>query len=234
MRQGLIVSLLLAKRVSFVQWTIRGTGWYAYAMSLFCFLWMPLFYLFWRSVTGNTTATGGVWALILGSIIALVHFFLGSMVEPGGFGLSRWLSGCIDIVALPALAPLLVYLVLLSLKIISGTFDFANFSLLWLIPGAAISAVSRSSQNDPILLVLVPLLWAAIAVGIPFFITLILKSKTLVIVLAALAILIVPLAAASSYWAFFSQKTSLGFLFFVIAAMPMLISMGLVIFRPGD
>jgi hypothetical protein len=78
-------------------------------MSLFCLLWTPLLYLFWRSIspTGESGA-GGVWALLLGSFFALFQFFFGALVGPGGFGFSRWLSGCIDVITLPALLPLLV------------------------------------------------------------------------------------------------------------------------------
>ena len=186
---------------------------------------MPLFYLLWRTISGCDTPAGGIWALLLGSIVALIQFFLGSLVEPGGFGFSRWVSGCIDIVTLPALAPILIYLFLVGLKIVSGTADFASFAILWLIPGAAMRAVSWSSQNDPILLVLVPVLWTAIAVGVSFFITIIQNSRVFVIILAFLAILIIPLTAACSYWAFYSQKSTLGFLFLSAAAAPMLVSM---------
>ena len=202
-------------------------------MSLFCLLWMPLFYLFWRTVTGNNTAAGGVWALLAGSVIALLQFFLGSLVDARGFGFSRWVSGFIDIVTLPALVPLLIYFALISLKIITGTMDFANFALLWLIPGAAIRTLGWSSLNDPILLVLVPILWTAIAVGIPFFIALILSSPKWVIAPASLAILIIPFAAASSYWAFYSQKASMGFLFLLVAAAPLLVSMVLSFVKAG-
>ena len=200
-------------------------------MSFFCFLWLPLFYLFWRSVTGSISAAGGVWALILGSIIALVQFFLGTLIDPGDFGFSRWVSGFVEIIALPALAPIVIYFILASLKIISGSLDFANFTLLWLIPGAAIRAVSWSSLNDPILLILVPVLWTAIAVGIPFFITLILESPRWVIFPSSLAILCIPLAAACSYWAFYSQKASLGFLFCLTATVPMVFSLVMAYFK---
>ena len=214
--------------------TIRGRFGKLSSMSLFCLLWIPLFYLFWRFVAGNSNAAGGVWALLVGSIVALVQFFLGDLIQSGGFGLSRWLSGLIDIVTLPALAPILVYLILIGFRIISGTMDFANFALLWLIPGAAIRAVSWSSQSDPILLLLVPFLWTAIAVGIPFFITLILNSPKWMIAPASLAILIIPYAATSSYWAFFSQKTSQGFLYLLAAAAPMVVSMVLSFIQAGE
>ena len=202
-------------------------------MSLFCILWIPLFYLFWRSIT-SSNASGGVWALIAGSVVALVQFFLGPFVEPGGFDFHRWMSGCIDIVVLPALAPLLVYLLLFCLKIITGTVDFAGFALLWLIPSAVFRALSWGAQPDPILLVLVPILWTAVAVGIHFFVTIILDSRPIVIVLSSLAILFIPVAAASSFWAFFSQKTTMGFLFLIAAAVPMLVSVTLSFIRAGN
>ena len=207
---------------------------YLLYMTVFCLLWMPLFYLFWRAVTENDSPAGGVWALIAGSLVAMLQFFLGNLAEPGGFGVSRWVSGFVDIVALPALAPLLIYLFLVGFKIVSGTIDFANFALLWLIPCGAIRTLSWSSLNDPILLILVPLLWTAIAVGIPFFIGIILKSRIIVIIPAFLAILIIPFAAVFSYWAFYAQKVSLGFLFFSAAAVPMLVSMILSFIRSGD
>ena len=200
-------------------------------MSLYCLLWMPVFYLFWRSVTENKSSAGGVWALIIGSIVALIQFFLGALLDPLGFGFSRWMSGFVDLVSLPALAPILVYFILVCLKFVQGAFEFTNFALLWLIPGAAIRAVSWSAQSDPILLVLVPFLWTAVAVGVSFFLTIILKSRVFVIVVSSLAILVIPFAAASSYWAFYSQKSMEGSLFLTIAAAPMIVSMVLSFIR---
>ena len=161
----------------------------------------------------------------------MLQFFLGHIIEPGGFGFSRWMNGFIDIVALPALTPILLYLLLVVLGIIRGNIDFTNFALLWLIPAGAISAVSWSAQNDPTLLVLVPLLWTAIAVGIPFFMSLIQNSHWAVIILASLGIIIIPLAAATSYWAFFSQQFILGFLFYFVASAPMKVYMVLSFIR---
>ena len=192
------------------------------SMTLFCLLWVPFFYLFWRSISGNTSAQG-VWAFLVGSVVALLQFFLGPMVEPGGFDLSRWASGCIDIVVLPALAPLLVCFILYCLKMTNGSADFANFALLWLIPGAALRALSWSSLQDPIFLVLVPVLWTAIIVGVSLFIVVIQNSRVPVKVLSFLAIFIIPFAAASSYWAFYSQKTNMGIIFLAVAAAPMFV-----------
>ena len=193
-------------------------------MSFFCLFWTPLFYFFWCAITGSNASSGGVWAFLAGSVVALLHFFLGPLVDPGGFGLSRWLSAFVDIVTLPALAPFFLYLVLFGLKVIGGTANFANFALLWIIPGAIVRALSWISLHDPILLVLVPVLWTAIAVGVSFFISLMRTGRALAIIAAILCLPIVPLAAASSYWAFYGQKTFMGFLFLTAAATPMLVS----------
>jgi hypothetical protein len=203
-------------------------------MSLFCLLWIPLFYLFWRSVTGYNTSAGGVWAIIVGSIVAMIRFFLGNLIDPGGFGLSRWVSGCIDIVVLPALAPILIYFFLVCFKFVSGGIDFANFALLWLIPCSAARALSGGSQSDPLLLVLVPVLWTAIAAGVSFFINIIQKGRPLVILSSALAIIIIPLAASCSYWAFYAQRNYLGLLFLFATLAPMLVSMILSFIKAED
>jgi hypothetical protein len=194
-------------------------------MSLFCLLWMPLFYLFRRSITGGEGSAGSVFALLLGSIAAIFQFFFGSLVSPGGFGLSRWISGFVDIVSLPALVPLIVCLFCAIFRVFAGTPDFVNFTLLWLIPAAALRTLSWNSRNDPILLVLAPLLWTAIALGIPFFMNIIgSRGRLPVIIPAVLAILAIPVLAAAVYWAFFSQKTVLGFCLFFITLAPMVVS----------
>ena len=193
-------------------------------MSLFCMLWVPLFYLFRRSVSGEG-GSGGVWALLLGSVTAIFQFSFGYLVNPGGFGLSRWLSGFMDIVSLPVLIPILVYAILILFKSFQGNTDFANFALLWIIPVAALRAVSWSALSDPVLLVMVPLLWTAVAVGISFFIQCItVRLRWYVVIPSVLCILALPLAAASAYWAFFTQQELLGFLLFFATLIPLLVS----------
>jgi hypothetical protein len=193
-------------------------------MSLFCFLWMPLFYLFWRSIAESGTDTGGVWALLLGSVVAFIRFLVGSFVNPGAFGLSRWFSACVDIVALPAVLPLLACAIFSRLRRVPGPANYANFALLWLIPGAAIRAVSWSTRNDPALLVLVPLLWTAIAGGIPFFIKMIEGPAKSTHAPAFAAMGALPFLSATVYWAFFAQKTALGFLLLAPTLAPLVIS----------
>ena len=193
-------------------------------MSLFCLLWLPFFYLFWRVLSGNKIFSGGVWALVMGSIVAMLQFFLGSFFDPEGFGLSRLINGFVDIITLPALLPFFIYSLLIAFRVITGNIDFVGFALLWLIPSGAIRAFSWSSQSDPVHMVLIPLLWTSIAVGLPFFAGLFRYRRVYVIFPACLGLLLVPFAATCAYWAFYAQKAIWGFLFLMFAATPMLVA----------
>ena len=203
-------------------------------MAFFCILWAPLFYMFRRSL-GTNSGSGGVWALLLGSIIAIVQFFFGDIINPGGFGLSRWISAFVDIVSLPVILPMLVYLLFLVFRITSSdSIDFAGFTLLWLIPAAGLRAIGWGSENDPVVLVLVPLLWTALAVGISFFIELILHyMRWYVIILAGICILLLPLLASTAWWAFYSQKNFYGYIFLSAAFVPTIISIILLYKKAG-
>jgi hypothetical protein len=150
---------------------------------------------------------------------------LDDFVYPGGFGLSRFISACVDIVLLPVLLPILVYLIIILIKALSSPYDFANFALIWMIPVAAFRAVGWSAGGDAVFLVLVPLLWTAIAVGISFFIGLFTHFfRWYVIIPCALGILILPFAASVSWWAFYSQLFSWGLLFLGVSMIPFLLS----------
>ena len=193
-------------------------------------LWVPLFYFLRRSFIGG--GAGGVWALLFGSITAILQFLLGNLVSPGGFGFSRWFFGFIDIVSLPVLVPVVICLILFLFRGFSGDPDFANFALLWLIPIAALRAISWGSANDPILLVAVPLLWTALAVGIPFFIHLMMGSfRWYTAIVSVICIVLLSALAAASYWAFFSQQTLIGFLLLFASHIPMGISFGIDVSR---
>jgi len=200
-------------------------------MSLFCLLWVPFFYLLRRSITG-AGSSGGVWALLLGSITAIIQFFLGNFVNPGGFGFTRLLFGFIDVVSLPVLIPLLLCLLIFIFRGLLSEVDFANFALLWMIPVAALRTISWSSANDPILLVMVPLLWTAIACGIGFFINWMTGNfRWWKAVVSFPCIVLLPLIAAGSYWAFFSQQTLYGFLLLFAANIPLGISLTFDVLR---
>jgi hypothetical protein len=194
-------------------------------MILFCFLWMPLFYLFWRSLNDRSSLEGGTWALILGAVLAFFRFFLGSFINAGGFGFSRWVSACIDYVALPVALPYAVCLVFAAFRLISTQSNFTNIAFLWLIPVAAGRFLGWSSQNDPILLMAVPVLWTAVTLGMGFFVQIIQNGFGPVMIPAALGAAVLPLIGATSYWAFFGQRNTLGFLLFGVCLVPMLVSL---------
>jgi hypothetical protein len=167
-----------------------------------------------------------VWALLLGSITAVLQFLLGNHVSPGGFGVSRWLFGFVDIVSLPVLIPLVLCVLLFIFRGLGSEVDFTSFALLWLIPVAALRAIGWGPTNDVILLVAVPLLWTALAVGIPYFITLMAhNSRPFVIIPSILGILALPAVTALVYWAFFSQKTVLGFVLLAVVYVPSVFSL---------
>jgi hypothetical protein len=190
-------------------------------MIVFCLFWVPVFFLFRRTFAGEDGG-GGVWALLLGSITAILQFFLGYLVSPGGFGFSRWLFGFVEIVSLPVLIPLILYVLLYVFRGFSGSADFANFALLWLIPVAALRAIGWGPTNDTILLIAVPLLWTALAVGIPFFINWTANNfRWYTVTASVLCLLLLPLTAATAYWAFFSQQTALGFLLLFVTHIPL-------------
>ncbi|MDR0502892.1 MAG: hypothetical protein LBH16_06165 [Treponema sp.] len=193
-------------------------------MSFFCLLWVPLFYFLRRAIR-HSSSSGGVWALLLGSIMAIVQFFLGYLISPGGFGFSRLYFGFIEIVSFPVLVPLFIYTFVAIRRRFKGDIDFTNFALLWIIPVGALRAISWSSTNDPILLVIVPLLWTSIAAGIPFFIRWMTGGfRWFKAVVSIPCILIIPVLGASVYWAFFSQRTITGIILLVAANIPIAFS----------
>ena len=196
-----------------------------WVMRLFCLLWIPLFYFFRRSVS---SCTGGryILTLLLGCAALVFQFFPGPLVTPGGFGLSRWLSGFIDVTAMPVILPLLVCLLFILLKIFPANTDAAGFALLWLIPLAAFHSISWRSQGSLISLVFVPALWTAQAVGIPFFTGFITRNPRWYITASTvLGIAALPLAATASWWAFFCQRTLLGALLLCLSFVPAVISL---------
>jgi hypothetical protein len=205
--------------------------WQNVPMSLFCFLWTPLLYLFWRSIAPlpgasnmRFASSGEIWALLLGSAAAFVRFLSGPFISPGAFGLSRWASACVDVIALPAALPLLVCALLVRLRAPGVAANYAIFALLWLVPGSVMATANRSAPNDPSLLALTAVLRTAVAAGIPWFAVMTGKPRSRLFVPRALAATVFPFLAATVYWAFFSQRTWLGILLLVPALAPMAIS----------
>jgi len=190
-------------------------------MSLFCLLCIPLLY-FLRRTPGEGKS---IWALPLGGLAVIFRYFTGSLVTTGGFGFSRWMSGFVDIATLPVLVPLFAALLLVMLRIFPDSLDYAGFTLLWLVPLAAIRSISGGFPPSPLPLIFVPLLWIAQALGIPFFIGWILKKpRWYVIFPSVLGIAALPFIATTSWWAFFVQRSLLGFLLLIASLIPAAIS----------
>ena len=183
-----------------------------------------MFYLFWRSLNDESALEGGTWALLLGTIIAFFRFFLGNFVNAGGFGLERWVSACIDIVGLPVALPFIICVLFALFRIISAQVNFTNYTFLWLIPVAAVRTLGWSSQNNPILLMGVPVLWTAVALGMGLFIRIVQNGWGLGLIPAILGAIALPLVGATAYWALFSQYNLLGISLFIVCCIPMIIS----------
>jgi hypothetical protein len=179
-------------------------------MSVFCLLWIPLFFLFWSALVPYTIDVSGALAVVLGSVVAILQFFFGNLIVGGAFGRERWIGVFVDVAALPALLPLLVYALFLLLRIAKDPTGFGSFSLIWLAPSGILRTVQWGAENDPAKLLLIPVLWTSIAVCVSSFINLWLRKKTLAVAACSMAgaALIAPLAA-TVYWAFFSQKMAL-------------------------
>jgi hypothetical protein len=184
--------------------------------------------LFWVSLRPPTTKdSGGLWALLLGSAFALARFITGPWVSSGEFGLSRWLSALVDTVGLPALIPFPFFVLFALLRAGSSPEDPAGFALLWLIPEGILRSLNRAGSHDPVFLTLVPVLWTALALGIPLFVRFLPPgNRPIRMILALLAIVVLPLAAVTCYWAFFCRYFPLGWLSFAVTLMPPVFSIG--------
>jgi hypothetical protein len=188
-------------------------------MGIFCLLWLPLFYLFWASVSPQ--GSGAIWALIPGSVGAALQIFLPPPIEPQGFGFARWAAILVDVALIPAVLPLGVCALFRLLRIIPQGSDLTGFTLLWLIPGALMRAVSRSAQENLPFLALALLIQTALAVGIPFFAGMIGERRPGILrFVMILPMATLPPLAAAAYWAFFSQRQISGALLLAALCIP--------------
>jgi len=170
-------------------------------MSVFCLLWLPLVLLFWFSLNpGRQAGSGAVWAVLLGSLIGILHFLSGAFVRAEGFGLSRWFFALADIVFVPAVLPVIVFFCFSFFRLFKNQGDLCAFVLLWLIPEGILRTIGWSVQNDPLYLVLVPLIWTSLALGMSFLVDLACNSFGLWVILPILAAVALPFAAATCFW----------------------------------
>ncbi|GHU85251.1 hypothetical protein FACS189473_4070 [Spirochaetia bacterium] len=189
-------------------------------MSLFCLLWAPLLLVFWLSL-GPGGKSAPFWAIVLGTLAALIHYFAGYSIKASGLGLSRWFFALTDIIVFPAVLPFLAWGLLPLFRRLDGEAEPVQFALLWLIPASIAGSIKWSVQLNPVFLVLAPILWTAVVLGIAFFIRIIREQYSLwIIIPAALGIAAVPFLAASSFWAFYAQRTLPGLILLLITAIP--------------
>jgi hypothetical protein len=209
-------------------------------MSFFCMFWTPLVLFFWFSVgsiaAGSNAAgiiaadsgkSGGVWALIFGIVVSGLHYFFSPLINAEGFGLSRWFFALVDIVFIPVILPFLLFAVLGLFKDLA---DPAKFVLFALIPEGVVRAVSWGAKNDPVYLILVPLLWTVLALGISFLVRLTRSRSFPGLIPFLLAVFLMPFAAAAVFWAFYGQMVLVGVLLLAVVSIPAVIALGAVFF----
>ena len=201
--------------------------WYCIFMSLFSLALPLVFFLFWKSLSDdNRVSPGGIWALVLGTVLAIVQYMFRPVISSGEFGLIQWLAGFVNIIALPVLAGLVVCLLFKLLNLFSSGMNITNFLLLWCIPFGIFWTMAYSKSTEPLYLVIVPLLWVGMAVGFGFFISKIGEVSTFTAVFCIAGAVILPFVAATAYWFLFCQNYLLGYMLFGAALVPMVINTG--------
>ncbi|MDR3338354.1 MAG: hypothetical protein LBT16_14255 [Treponema sp.] len=205
-------------------------------MSVFCMLWVPLALFFWSSLDTGSSGGGGagvLWALVFGTLSGLTHYLAGSFIKPLDFGLSRWFFSLVDIVLFPVVLPLLVFILFSLFHLFAGV-ESSKFVLFWLIPGNILRSIGWSAERDPVFLVLVPLLWTSLALGLVFLAGLFRKLYGWMKILSCCAIPFLLFLGASCFWAFYGQHYFWGWGLLILTAIPAFIRVGKVLYRGAD
>jgi hypothetical protein len=191
-------------------------------------LWVPLVLLFWSSPDTGSSGGKGVGvlgALVFGTLAGVTHYVAGSFIKPLDFGLSRWFFSLVDIVLLPVVLPLLVFLLFSLFRLFAGM-ESVKFVLFWLIPEGILRSIGWSAEGDPVFLVLVPLLWTSLVLGLVFFAGLFRELSGWMKILSCCAVPFLLFLGASCFWAFYGQRYFLGWGLLVLTAIPGLIRVG--------
>ncbi len=190
-------------------------------MSLFCFLLVPLFLSFRHSLGYERGGRKGLTlAFALALAAALLSRAIGDVVPAGLFGFLRWAHLFADRSALPALLPLAAWYALKRFRGAAFDAERTDFILVWLIPVAALRAVTRSAGGDFSDLVLAPLFWIAIAVGVPPLIDAVGKEYGIRAFASAASAVLVPILCVTADWAFFAHLPLIGLLAFAAGVAP--------------
>jgi len=196
-------------------------------VELFTFLFVPFFCVLWRtlpSIIGSARVRPVVMGLVCGCLLLPPLVLFTPIVNASGFGLSRALSALLDMTGLLPFAGLLFFGLFRLLRLLPEC-EAADFTPPFIVPLSAAKALSWEETGNPLYALLPPLLWTSLCVCFSLAVTLgAAKGATaLRRVLAGLVLVVSPLAAAFSWWAFFAQKTlyaclALGFVLSLTAA----------------
>jgi hypothetical protein len=176
-------------------------------MILFSIFWIPALYLFVEALqqTQDREKKGLVLSILGGSFVGVFTFFIPRLVPEGAFGFLRWLHGFIDVVAFPVLLPLAFRYALQVRYRHQSYIEINQFILIWLIPVALVKSIQWNMHKDGILLVLTPLLWGALSIGIPRLLQKAEEELGFLSFLAYASAVLLPLVATTAYWAWFSK-----------------------------
>ena len=194
------------------------------AMSLFCFFFMPALYLWRRAVSSEKKPPfpepGLISGFCLGLAVAFARLSVGEVFVQRGFGLAAFAAQLIDGAPFDSMLPLAVYFLLRRFgsrrRFEEG--EAVIFSLAWLTPLCAFRAIFWSSVPDPVRLMVVPVLYAALAVSLPYWIGKIIEEYGFAQAAAVSVVVLLPFAAAAATWALYTQRLLIGAVFFTVSA----------------
>ncbi|HCM25265.1 MAG: hypothetical protein A2Z99_04795 [Treponema sp. GWB1_62_6] len=189
-------------------------------MSLYCFLLAPLVAWFRRPALRGGGAGRGIFiAFASGAIAAAIGSAIGPLLPSGLFDFIRWVR-LLAAVAFPPLIPLVLLLAMEKLSLARIRIDAETFALVFLVPFGAARALSVGESYDPLTFVLIPSLWCALAVGVPAMVRLARDEIGLRSYASGACAALLPLAAATSAWAFFSNLPLIGSVALAASAAP--------------
>ncbi len=190
-------------------------------MSMFSFLFIPIFALFRRSLVtlaGGTMSWKGVSSgFVLGSAVSFFGRIIGRFWIPRGFGLdalaAQVLFGPFMIVIMPIMAYFLLKKYLYhrnARREATDTEEILNFSFAWLVPVFAIRTLEWSAIPDPVNLVLVPVLSAALLLSLKVCIKALGAIRNLPILAGALGLIAFSFSASVAPWGFITHRFWMG------------------------
>lgn len=202
-------------------------------MSLFCFLFIPAFAL-WRRSLGSEAALasekpGQITGFLIGVVAALFRFNAGNIFDQRGFGWVFFLQQLVDGPVFDALLPLAAYVLICRFVPPTGRPSEKGavaFSLAWLAPVAAARAFSWSHVPDPAELVAVPVLMTSLVLVVPLAVCAAASEYGFRQAAAIAGAIAAPVVATFSSWGFLTDRPLVGFPAFVAC-----VAAGLLVIR---